>query len=350
MIRGTDIVLLIETHCSHRDTFHFDGYTVHNQIRPKSPGAKKHFGGLSVLINNDIRSGVTYIPSNNSEFLWLKLCRTFFNLSHDVYLLVVYVGPEKSPFSGRAGDIFQLIEADIAKYSQIGKCLVFGDFNGKTAMEPDFCENDENLSKFISDDGTDSIDIASPRNNSDYAPVDKNGRCLLDLCISSGLRILNGRVFGDSLGYHTCFSHNGNPSTMDYFLASSCLLGNMKYLQIFDPNVNSIHCFLRLSLSTNFSLNLSSEDKYKGMHHAINYKWNDSIALTFERAVKCNKISLDCKSFSSKNPENRVDDLATSLNDFFQKCASDSNMIRKHKSGQNSTSQKIKTKVGSTQC
>ena len=73
-----------------------------------------------------------------------------------------------------------------------------------------------------------------------------------------------------------------------------------------DPNVNSVHCFLRLSLSTNFSLNLLNGDKYNGMHSAINYKWNDSIALTFERAVKCNKRSLDCKSFSSKNPENRV--------------------------------------------
>ena len=39
-------------------------------------------------------------------------------------------------------------------------------------MEPDFCENDENLSKFISEDGTDSIDAASPRNNSDGAQVD----------------------------------------------------------------------------------------------------------------------------------------------------------------------------------
>ena len=173
-------------------------------------------------------------------------------------------------------------------------------------MEPDFCENDENLSKFITEDGTDSIDIASPRNNSDCAPVDKNIRCLSNLCISSGLRILNGRVFCDCLGYHTCFSHNGNPSTIYYFLASSCLLGNMKYLQMIDPNVNSVHCFLRLSLSTNFSLNLLNGDKYNGMHSAINYKWNDSIALTFERAVKCNKRSLDCKSFSSKNPENRV--------------------------------------------
>ena len=49
IIRGTDIVMLIETHCSHRDTFHFDGYTVHNQIRPKSPGAKKNILGVCLF-------------------------------------------------------------------------------------------------------------------------------------------------------------------------------------------------------------------------------------------------------------------------------------------------------------
>ena len=30
---------------------------------------------------------------------------------------------------------FQIIESDIARYSQIGKCLVFGDFNGRTSTE-----------------------------------------------------------------------------------------------------------------------------------------------------------------------------------------------------------------------
>ena len=47
-IKDMDIVLLIETHCSYIDTYQVPGYTVHNQIRPKSPGSKKHYGGISV--------------------------------------------------------------------------------------------------------------------------------------------------------------------------------------------------------------------------------------------------------------------------------------------------------------
>ena len=52
---------------------------------------------------------------------------------------------------------------------------VSGDFNGRTTTEPD--EKDENLSKWIPGDGTYSIDISSPRYNSDSATVDKDGRC-----------------------------------------------------------------------------------------------------------------------------------------------------------------------------
>ena len=51
---------------------------------------------------------------------------------------------------------------------------VSGDFNGRTTTEPD--EKDENLSKWIPGDGTDSIDIIWWY-NSDSATVDKDGRC-----------------------------------------------------------------------------------------------------------------------------------------------------------------------------
>ena len=140
VISGTDIVMLIETHCSYSDNFTFPGYTVHNQIRAKSGRAKKHYGGISVLVKNDIRPGVSFLPSTNSEYLWLKLSCTFFHLPYDLYLLVVYVCPENSSFTGRAGDIFQSIDSDIATYSQLGKCVVFGDFNGRTATEPDYTQ------------------------------------------------------------------------------------------------------------------------------------------------------------------------------------------------------------------
>ena len=125
-------------------------------------------------------------------------------MPEDLYVLAVYVCPDNSS-SGRAGDIFQFIESDIASYSKTGKCVVFSDFNGRTASESDYCMNDETLSKFIVNEGLCLIDNSLPRNNSDIQPVDKNGRQLLDLCISSGLRIINGRLMGDNSGYHTCF-------------------------------------------------------------------------------------------------------------------------------------------------
>ena len=148
IILGTDIVMLTETHCNNNDHFSLPGYSVHNQIRPKSPSARKHFGGISVLIKDNIRPGITFLPSSSSEFIWFKLCHSYFRLQHDVYVLAVYICPENSSFTGKAGDTIQLIEKDIAKYSQLGQCLILGDFNGRTAVEPDFCAHDDNLIKF----------------------------------------------------------------------------------------------------------------------------------------------------------------------------------------------------------
>ena len=88
-------------------------------------------------------------------------------------MVVVYVCLENSSFTGKAGDVFQIIESDIARYSQIGKCLIFGDFNGRTSIESDFCSEDENLTKFIPIDGSELIDVNIPRNYCDTSPVDK---------------------------------------------------------------------------------------------------------------------------------------------------------------------------------
>ena len=65
IILGTDVVMLVENHCNNNDHFSLPGYSVHNQIRPKSPGARKHFGGISVVIKESIRPGITFFPSSN---------------------------------------------------------------------------------------------------------------------------------------------------------------------------------------------------------------------------------------------------------------------------------------------
>ena len=45
-------------------------------------------------------------------------------MESDIYLAIVYVSPITSPYSSKREDIFDLVEADIAKFSKLGKCLV----------------------------------------------------------------------------------------------------------------------------------------------------------------------------------------------------------------------------------
>ena len=322
-IKDMDIVLLIETHCSYKDTYQVPGYTVHNQIRPKSPGSKKHYGGISVLIKDTIRHGITYLPSNNSEFLWLKLCRTFFSLPYDLYVLAVYICPENSTFSGKTGNLFQLIETDIAKYSKLGKCLAFGDFNGRTSVDPDYCVDDDVLSMFVPDDGSNRIDCPIDRNNCDLNPADNNGKSLLNLCKSSGLRIINGRVLGDSLGYHTCFSKNGNPSTIDYFLASPEILDNTRYMRVEDPCVDSIHCLLNLCINTSSFNTINPQDDSCKLEEIPNYRWDKFAALRFQESVA--KLAPTFKVpdiLTDPSPEN-IDAEVSKLSSFLQYCASE---------------------------
>ena len=61
--------------------------------------------------------------------------------------------------------------------------------------------------------------------------TDSRGCELLDLCIESQMRILNGRSFGDSQGMYTSYKYNGN-SVFDYMIASEKLLTQTLYFNV----------------------------------------------------------------------------------------------------------------------
>ena len=218
LLQNHDIICLVETHCSYKDIISFEGYTTVSNIRPKSKKAKKHSGGLSVLVKQYIRPGITYLPITNTEFMWFKLCKNYFNMSQDIYVAVVYKCPSNSSFENNNDDVFELLENDIATYSKLGTCILCGDFNARTNIEADSCLNDD-INEFMDIPYNYVQDDEMLRGNLDKKTIDKNGDLLLNLCRSSGLRIINGRCLGDSMGYFTCFSHTGAPSVIDYMIA-----------------------------------------------------------------------------------------------------------------------------------
>jgi hypothetical protein len=98
-----------------------------------------------------------------------------------------------------------------------------------------------------------------------------HGKSLLNLCISSGLRILNGRYLGDSLGYHTCFTPNGC-STVNYGIVSKCLLSSVKYFCTLDLSYLSDHVQIYFTLKCNINPSFKLR-KDTALKKYITYKW-----------------------------------------------------------------------------
>lgn len=122
-----------------------------------------------------------------------------------------------------------------------------GDFNARTGSLPDYVNHDSDLHIPLPPDYM--VDTPIPRKSEDCV-VNNYGRELLDLCIASRLRILNGRTrLDNNKGAFTCFTPRG-ASVVDYTIVSDDFLNYVSCFQVGDISSFSDHCPLYLHLST----------------------------------------------------------------------------------------------------
>ena len=214
----SDINVILETWKGESADTQINGFVSISKSRKKNKRSKRHSGGIIVYIKKQIYPGIEYLKdgSQSPNRMWLKLNKTFFGTGTHIYLCAVYIPPLNSTHT--ADDLLNL-EAEIANYSKYGDIALIGDFNARTGEQADYIENENNSIQFLQDMLPQDYDLDSPikRNNLDI--LNQQGNNLLNMCLSSRLRILNGRYLGDSLGYHTYFSKNGC-STVDYAILS----------------------------------------------------------------------------------------------------------------------------------
>ena len=88
--------------------------------------------------------------------------------------------------------------------------MLLGDFNAPTGTLDDCFQLDSQMNQIESRDNKDT-------------KINTNGRLLVDLCKTTEIAMLNGRIGEDThIGEYTCVTHNGK-SSFDYFLAElSC--------------------------------------------------------------------------------------------------------------------------------
>ena len=44
-------------------------------------------GGMLILVKYELRPGIKYLEQKCSEYIWIKLCKDFFGVSNDIFLL-----------------------------------------------------------------------------------------------------------------------------------------------------------------------------------------------------------------------------------------------------------------------
>ncbi|CAG2224327.1 unnamed protein product [Mytilus edulis] len=312
----SDINILLETWKGECKEYNIPGFNTFSKIRKKKKKAKRHSGGILVYYKKIYSKGISHIQegTNSQNRLWLKLDKNFFGLTHDLYLCAVYIPPVNS--THYENDYTQL-EKEISTYSNKGQIALIGDFNSRTSSHPDFIENDDpdlfNIhSQNILPQNYD-VDQFLKRNNQDKI-LNAQGNNLLELCLSSRLRILNGRYIGDSLGYFTCFTPNGL-STVDYAIVSKSLLTSVIYFKTNEINYLSDHAQIEIFLKCNISekQSLFPEDKWKTMK---SYKWNDNSKNILIQTLSSENFINEIINFESKKyseNQNGIDQAASEL-------------------------------------
>ena len=128
--------------------------------------------------------------------------------------------------------------------------------------------------------------------------LNARGQSILDLCVSGGLRILNGRVPGDSQGYFTCHKYNGS-STVDYVMVDELYFGQVLYFHV-HKNLSDMsdHCMISFRLKNLISPVVKS-NPLPLIKMPNNFKWNAESAQLFQNALTCPDIQAKIQNFLS---------------------------------------------------
>ena len=105
--------------------FHWTRIYIHI-IHSRLKDTGKRHGGLSVYIRNSIRTGIKFLNHNTNDCIWFKLCKDFFNNTHDICLCFSYA-PHSTYSKMIDYDILQLVEKDITKYLHQGQIIIAGE-------------------------------------------------------------------------------------------------------------------------------------------------------------------------------------------------------------------------------
>lgn len=251
----SDIVCLIETKHGADDynKLVLPGYSL-VKAEHRQRLSKGIYGGLAVFAKVELKKAISILNSD-ADHIWIKINKSFVNCAQDLFICFVYIPPKDSNYVTRKGNspsVFEVIENDLVQYGE-DNCFIMGDFNSHIKdSDFDFIADDMSLIDILP--SAYPYDIVHNYRHSvkPCAVTDSFGNQLLDLCIASQMRILNGRSLGDTYGKCTSYQWNGS-AIVDYCLASANMLKYVNYFKVDPLSIYSDHAQISVNLDMAYS-------------------------------------------------------------------------------------------------
>ena len=194
----------------------------------------RNSGGVALLYKNELHNWVS-IEKLTPNLLWFKISKQYVKTSKDIYVCGVFIPPNGSKYF--LPEMFEDLENDIETFYSQGSILLMGDFNSRTGKYSDCVSQEGNT--IITNDQS-HLSSGSTHRNSFDNNINNHGKRLLEICRSADLRILNGRVSGDSLGRAT-FHGKAGISVVDYAICDQTLFSHILNFIVKEPTYLSDH-------------------------------------------------------------------------------------------------------------
>ena len=216
----------------------------------KFPGVRFHkkgrcSGGFLIFIKSELYGQSIVLKSKTQFCRWIKVK---IEEGDDLYLGFVYIPPMDSNIHQYLDyELMEMIQSEIDYFNELGKTIVLGDWNARLGNMDDNMNIDTDFDldhEFFTSDWAEA-------NIQERLVVDEEfntfGRELIQLCLNTDMRIMNGR-FGNVSSNWTCYSHSGGRSVVDFGLMNISVFPDVVEFQVGSQEEFSDHVVIGVKI------------------------------------------------------------------------------------------------------
>ena len=145
---------------------------------------------------------VSVFDKSNENILCIKIGKNSLKNKSNTHIAYVYNSSKNLTYAKENEcNVLQFIEEQLVKFSESNQIIIGGNFNSRIVTKADFIVEDRKDLDFLPE-GYELDTFTTHRNNEDVS-LNSFGEQLIQLCIASKLRVLNGRTRRDLQGHFT---------------------------------------------------------------------------------------------------------------------------------------------------